>query len=189
MTSTLTQRLDLIKPTPGTNHQVSIAELNANADAIDAWLIPAAKMRLNSANQTIVTGAASTKISFDTIVYDTWNGLPEGAMANATTDDMTIRIDGLYLCIASVVWAANATGARTLNLQLNGTAVKRDVEPGATGANNELQIAIPIPCVAGDIINMSAAQTSGANLDVLAPASTSEIDGCSLSVTFLGKKP
>jgi len=187
MTNTLTQRLNLIKPTPGTQDPVEVAELNTNADLIDEWLVPACKLR-SIANQTYTTGVTAN-VLFDTIAFDTWNGQAEGAMADHLNERIIIRIAGLYLVTAAVVFAANATGSRVLNLLLNGGTQKRDAELGHAGANNVLACSTLIPLDPGDFINATASQASGGNLDILATGGSGDPDGVLLSAVWLGKKP
>lgn len=188
MSQTLTQRLDLVLNTPNTAEQVSIAELNANFQAIDDFLIPAAKIR-STANQTIATGASPTGVNFDTISYDTWNGSPEGAMADVAGERIVIRIPGLYTVVLALAFTANATGSRIGNININGVQSKRFSQTPAAGNNTYIMVTDDFPLVANDIVTATCLQTSGGNLDLLAPASSGEPDGVMLLVRWNGKKP
>lgn len=188
MSQTLTQRLDMILNTPNTGEQVSIAELNTNFQKVDDWLIPAAKIRSTVA-QTVATGAGASAVNFDTVSYDTWNGSPEGAMADVANERLIIRIDGLYTVVLAIVFAANGTGSRIGNININGVQSKRfSIAPGA-GNNTYITVVDDFPLVAGDLITATCVQTSGAGLDLLAPALSGEPDGVMLMARWNGKKP
>lgn len=186
MAETLTQRLNLILN--DANEFVDINELSANFTAIDGWLIPCAKIR-NNALQTVPTGAGATGCNYDTIVYDSWNGQPEGAMANVGAESITVRLDGLYLCVLANVWTANATGSRGLNLLVNGVQNARDSTAASAANFNHTRVVDTLALSAGDVITASCTQNSGGNLDLLSAAGSGEPDGNMLSVTWMGKKP
>lgn len=188
MSQTLTQRLDLIKNTPGTGEQVNIAEINAAFDSIDANLIPACKIRSTVA-QTVATGGSPVTVNFDTVSYDTWNGSPEGAMADVANERIIARIDGLYTVVLGIVYAANGTGSRIGNILVNGVISKRFSIAPSGGNNTYIIVTDDFPLVSGDIITASSSQTSGAGLDLLAPALSGEPDGVMLIVRWNGKKP
>jgi hypothetical protein len=188
MSQTTTPRLGLIKNTPGTNEQVNIGEINSGFDAIDASFIPACKIR-STIVQTLTSSASPTAVNFDTTSYDTTVATPLGAMADLANERMICRFDGLYTIVLSLIYAANATGARVGNIVINGTTVKRFSMSPSSGNNTSILVTDDIPLVAGDLISASCLQTSGGNLDLLNQASSGDPDGVMLLARWNGKHP
>lgn len=191
MSQTLTQRLDLIKNNPGTNEQVSVAEINSAFDNIDANLVPAAKIRKAAGTQAIVT-ATTTTVDYDSVSYDTWSGSAEGAMADITANTITAKIDGLYHVEAGVCFDSNVTGFRALGVALNGAITPFKLRHFITGllggVPTPVKVSGDIPMVAGDVLTVRVIQNSGVNLNLDQSGATAE-DAIYLSATWIGKKP
>jgi len=164
MTDTLTSRLGLIKPTPGTSDQVDIAELNSNADFIDKNFIPSAKIINTVAAPQTIPNNAATQVLYNATAFDSYAARPEGAMADTTNDQIVIRKDGIYIVICGGNFAANAVGVRRLDLLKNGVTQGGDTALGFTGAANGLSYSTPMDCVNGDLITVKVFQNSGAGL-------------------------
>jgi hypothetical protein len=188
MSQGTTTRLGLIKNNPGTNEQVNIGEINTGFDAIDANFIPACKIR-STILQTIATGASPSGVNFDTTSYDTTAATALGAMADLANERIICRFDGLYTVVLSLIFAANATGARVGNIVINGTTVKRFSMSPSSGNNTSILVIDDLPLISGDLITASCLQTSGGNLDLLNQGSSGDPDGVMLAVRWNGKKP
>lgn len=191
MSNTVTQRLNLIKPTPGTNDPADISELNTNADLIDAWLIPAAKIRKAAGTQSIAT-ATTTSVDYDSVTYDTWAAESEGAMANITANNITARINGLYHVEAGICIATNATGFRALGVAVNGVItpyqLRTFMDSTDGGLATIVQISGDIPLSAGDALHCAVLHNAGSSLN-LDQSDATATDAIYLSATWVGKKP
>lgn len=186
---TLTTRLDLIKPSGAVGgDNVDIDEINDNFDAIDQWLIPAAKLRRTTgAGVQAITSGSTTVIDFNTAVYDSWSGKPEGAMADAAANTLRAPLDGLYLATVMVGFAANGTGIRALMLEVNTVVQIRKQEIAVAAASQSLHLSWPLNLTAADLVRASVVQTSGGSLNI-DPALPDGIDACSLTLQWMGKK-
>lgn len=190
MTQSLTQRLDLIKNIPGTGEQVNIAEINAAFDQIDANKIPAAKMRRNAGTQAIAT-ATTTTVDFDVVTYDTWALESEGAMADITGNQMNIKIDGIYMVSAGVVYNTAATGFRALGVALNGVITPyklRHFIDANAAVPTPVAVCKPMPLSAGDVLTCHVIQNSGGSVNLDQSGLTAE-DAIYLEAVWQGKKP
>ena len=138
------------------------------------WLpgmrITAARLNLPAFNgyqttpQTLTT-AVWTAISIDTETFDTDSG--HDNVTNNTR--YTIQVDGLYVILGTVAFAASATGLRGSKIFKNGAVLigsETLIAPGpATGTSAVCQIAAQL--VAGDYIELYGFQQSGGNLNTL----------------------
>lgn len=150
-----------------------IVALKERVGALEAVELPVTAIACrvyNSANISIATGA-NTGLTFDGERYD-----PNGMHSTSTnTGRITISVPGIYLVIADIRFAANATGRRTGYLQINATTViGRIVVPVNSGTVvTEMIVAAMYQFAAGDYVEAYVFQDSGGNLNVEASANTS----------------
>lgn len=130
----------------------------------DCFDPPRCRVR-NSAN-IAVANTTNTIITFDTEEFDV------GGMHSTTTNTGRITIptggDGTYLVGCHASWAANATGARSIYIRLNGsTLLVPDTKPASSATVVERMGCSTIAkLVAGDYVEVIAYQESGGSLNI-----------------------
>lgn len=141
------------------------AAVNRNTDMLrDAVNPPVVAARVfNSAAITLTSGVGAV-LTFDSERFDTGN--LHSTVSN--TSRLTAPITGLYLIGASVEFAANATGIRQFTLRLNGTTIIGVIDQvlSSAGGVTWLTTDTIYRLVAGDYVEVVAAQNSGGNLNV-----------------------
>jgi hypothetical protein len=122
----------------------------------------------NSANLSI-TNATDTALTFNS---ETFDSDPNGAIHDTASAQarLTIRTAGLYLFVAGVSFATNATGYRQVYLRVNGTAVLASVTCPAVSASVQTDIVVTAvnTMAATDFCEVIVVQTSGGALNVQA---------------------
>lgn len=130
--------------------------------------VPQVRAYLANTTGAIATGAW-TAIGFDGEDYDL--GTADGMHDTVTNNTrITCRVAGLYTLTANVCWNANAVGSRGARFRLNGAGFPyAEVELAANVAANftQLNLAAQMRLVAGDYVEVEAAQTSGGGLTVI----------------------
>lgn len=118
----------------------------------------------NSTTQSIATGATGTALNANSEYYD--NDSMHSTVSN--TSRITIQTAGRYLFIATVQFAANATGNRRLAFVVNGTTTHESQLIAATTSANSVVLTAPRSLVlaASDYVEVVVWQTSGGNLNV-----------------------
>lgn len=142
---------DLVQPTPG---QHSRRYRNTT---------------FNVANNTTTTVPYNVIDTEDGITYD------------ATNNRWVVAKDGRYVVSASVSYSPNATGARIIDINLNGSVKARGRIIGWTSTNNIVGAATVLKCVAGDVIAITTLHNQGAALALAANGAENFA-----SVTFVG---
>lgn len=187
MAESSTQRLDLILNDD--DELVDIDEINSNFQSIDDWLIPACKLeRTTGAGTQSIPNNTTTELDFNQAEYDTWNGKPEGAMADAANNRIISRINGLYIVEAMVCFTSNPTGIRAIMLNVDGAVWKRVQIDANAAASTPVTVMSKIPLNSGQNVSASVVQGSGGALTV-DPALPAGTETFVLSATWLGKKP
>lgn len=122
--------------------------------------------RVYSSGNVSAANLAFVPVPFDTERFDT-AGLHDPA-ANSTR--ITVAAAGLYLVGANVTWENNSTGARELNLRVNGSDfIARVVQPGDPTINTTDQaVTTLVSLAAGDYVEVVVRQNSGVALNVVA---------------------
>jgi hypothetical protein len=135
----------------------------------------------NSANISI-NNTTATALTFNTETNDS------GGMHSTTSNTSRVTVpsggDGWYVITGNVEFAANATGQRAIAILLNGTsniATERAVAASAA-ANTQLSIATQYPLAAGDYIELTAYQSSGGALNVVATGGSPVLTACWVAV-------
>jgi hypothetical protein len=135
----------------------------------DAHFQPCARVYHN-ANQTTTT-AVSLALAFNSERFDT------DAIHDTVTNNtrLTCKTAGKYFVLAEIIWVANATGTRVVQLRLNGSQVigeQRDPSNSA-GDTHAMSAAAIWDLAVNDYIEAMATQTSGGNLNVNSVSGTS----------------
>lgn len=113
-------------------------------------------------NQTIATGGAGTKLSFNQARLNL-----DGIFDVADPTKLTIHTDGIYLIVAQVEWVLNTNGVRYVDILLNNTNyISIESRPGA-GFTAYMHATTIYPLKAGDYLEVLVYQNSGGNLDVV----------------------
>ena len=135
-----------------------------------------------SAAQTLTTAVASL-ITWDVEAIDT-DGF-HSTSSNTSRVTIPSGKGGKYLVIATVTWAANATGLRSYGIKKNGSSV---TQINSTNSSGTIQFSQQehhiLDLAAGDYIEIEGYQTSGGNLDILANNTAPLFS--KFSVQFLG---
>lgn len=128
-----------------------------------ALLNPDTARCTNSAAQTLTSGTPAV-LTFDTETWDS-NGLHSIA---AATSKITAVTDGKYLINGTALYAASAVGFRSLGINKNGaTSYGSSTSVVNVGTSTTaLNVTALIDLVAGDYVELIAAQNSGGNLNV-----------------------
>lgn len=136
---------------------------------------PARHVSLQRLSTTLsVPNATVTVVPFDTELADT-DGMAD--LATSPTR-ITIARTGRYLLVGRLAWAGNNTGERRLAITSNGTDIAAHRAPAAN--KSEQTVAVVRDCVAGNYIELTAYQTSGAAL-------STELGWPLLTATYLGE--
>lgn len=118
----------------------------------------------NSANISILNDAA-TVLTFDSERWDT-DGIHS---TSANTGRLTCVTPGEYLIFAQILFEANATGVRRLQIRLNGTTfLASDGFIAASEGASYLNTSTHFDLVIGDYLEALGFQTSGAALNITA---------------------
>lgn len=109
--------------------------------------------------QTFATGAVS-QMMYQYTTIDTYTGF------NANTDAYTVQVAGYHKVYTAAHWVANATGARQIQVQINGvvcTELLSNRAP-ASGVITSSYVDNVVFLNVGDILTVWVDQTSGGNL-------------------------
>lgn len=171
-------------------HKFSVTFLNGNTipDAKTCYCLftPAPQLsaaRAYSDGQTIAN-ATETELEFAGTTYDT-----DSYFDISVPKRLTAPFVGnyLYRVVVNVMWAADATGARAVNiLKSDGTYHSTlNVPAVTTGVSTHLICTADIPMTNGQYVTSGVQQTSGGNLDVTAEGATYKQSH--MSIQCLGK--
>lgn len=122
-----------------------------------------ARAGVASATQSLVNNT-STAILLDTASYD-----PKGWFSNAG-DSITVNQAGFYAITASIAFAANATGRRTVSIAVNGVDGGTVQVLASPAASTILSVSNNLNLAAGDVITITALQQSGGALSTVVTA-------------------
>jgi hypothetical protein len=134
-------------------------------DALQA--VPQARVYLTSATNHTSTGNWQ-KVPLDTSTFDLG---ADAAHFDNTNDRLLIHRSGLYLVQGSIIFAANGTGIRSLQLAPNGSTpstgtgtIDTDAIAGSAAAGATLRGSTIWRFNAGDYVELYGFQSSGGNL-------------------------
>lgn len=121
--------------------------------------MPSAKAYRSAALSHTSTGSYQT-ITWDVELFD------NDDIFAASSTNFTIQTAGIYLVTGVCDFAASATGARYIQIQVNGTAVKTvQTESTASGSLHAGRQVTSLESLAvGDVVTLAAFQNSGGNL-------------------------
>jgi hypothetical protein len=117
--------------------------------------------------QSIATGGAvntGTLITFGSALVTT-----TGMTWDGTNSQWVVAKSGIYHIELSVLWTANSTGRRHIQIWKNGSTLYAGDERDASGmsaGSPTMHCSVDIPCVAGDTISAKAWQNSGSALNI-----------------------
>jgi hypothetical protein len=122
--------------------------------------------------------STNQSISNSTLTSVTWNAeTTDNAAAHSTsvnTSRLSAPVDGWYKAWPQVVWAANSTGVRNVNVLFNGTG--QQVGMDQRNATSSFETAGTAPwsgsMTAGQYIEIAGYQNSGGALNVLGSATS-----------------
>lgn len=125
----------------------------------------------NSANISIASGGSGAALTFDSERFDT----DSIHSTSSNTSRLTANTAGKYQIGGSLFFANNTTGARGLQIVLNGgTAIAILRTPTVVGTDvSALQINTAYDLAAGDYVELVAYQTSSGSLNVTASGNQS----------------
>lgn len=111
-------------------------------------------------NQSVSHNAAALQAGLATVVEDT------DGMADTANNRMVVQTAGLYRITAQAVYAANATGGRSVRIYVTGGTSKAESSVGTYGTLGATYVVAhaTLRCTAGSTIYMGLTQTSGAAL-------------------------
>jgi hypothetical protein len=138
----------------------SAAGLLADLPA-ELQVVPACRVSHN-VDQSITNNTA-TVLAFNLERYDT------DTMHSTVTDNsrITINTAGVYVVTANILFEGNATGARHVELRLNGTTIIGYVVATPTGTvGQRVEVTTQWKFAATDYVEVRVTQTSGGALNV-----------------------
>lgn len=143
---------------------VTAALMNSNILALGTFLLsPPLAAMVQTLSQSIPNNQW-TSINLDTNQIDSDGG--HSTVSN--TSQYVIQVPGTYLACGSNTFSGNATGVRATRIAKNGSPYQGSGnEDGPDGASGLISVATPmilIPCVASDVLQLQAFQTTGAGL-------------------------
>jgi hypothetical protein len=118
-----------------------------------------------------LTSSVVTALTWPTPTVDTYSG-----WASGTPTRYTPQVQGYYLCVGNVGFAANATGARDAQICKNGTGtVINEVAVGNAGTFNSIVSVTSLVFCNGssDYLELYADQNSGSSLNTVVGGRTS----------------
>jgi hypothetical protein len=122
--------------------------------------------------------ATTTHVALDTATFGS------GVTFDNANDVARIVTPGTYLITGEIVWAANGTGLRLLDIIRNGTELATDIRGGQGGTAQGQTSSTVAELNAGDTVELQALQASGGTL----ATDPSFGRGAALTVTYLGPK-
>jgi len=135
---------------------------DAIRDALEFLIDPPSCSVFNSAALSVANNTI-TNLTANSELFDN-NGM-HSTVTN--TDRITAVTAGRYLFFATVTFANNATGARLLQFQKNGTTAYNVTQgPPVSGRDTDFSGVRAIDMVAGDYVVVQVRQESGAALNV-----------------------
>jgi hypothetical protein len=161
------------------NDLVSASHLNAIGNNLVYLNEPAFANVYNNGTVSIPNNAA-TAITFEDVRNETVS-----SMQGANQARLNAPYDGIYLLIGQVIWNANGTGSRYIQLTLNGSAIARTQRGSVSASYQEaMEVSAIRNLDAGnnDYIQLEAWQNSGASLDLTTTSYTP-----ALMMIYLGK--
>lgn len=136
------------------------------AEAVEAKLLPAVKPDHAVVRSTVNQSIPDSTVT--TIVYGSTES-SSGVAVNLAAGTITVAKAGLYQIQGAVSYSANATGIRYANVMVNGTEQLASGIPGGTGGYPTAQVAGLKRLAAGDVVTLTALQTSGGALNTGVP--------------------
>lgn len=125
-------------------------------------------------NSSAIATNPSAALTFDSERFDS-DGF-HSTSVNPSRITIPAGLGGKYTVSAAIEWAPNSTGYRQIGFRVNGTTyIGIDIWPAVTGGGETRQVITSPPWdfVAGDYVEVIAAQTSGGSLNVTAGAAYS----------------
>lgn len=149
---------------------VSAARLNALRDAINFLLNPPMFAGYQATAQSI-PNLTETAVIIDTVTQDSATGYNV-----STPTRYTAQYSGWYEVVGKVNFNSTASGFRAVSFHVNGNAVVPNPqanEPTSGGVNNIEPVAVgTVYLNAGDYVELTAYQNTGAAVPLTAPYST-----------------
>lgn len=140
--------------------KVTAAKLNLHTKtAIEESVYYKPYCHLTHATTQSFTSSASTKVNLTSIIDDT------GSMADTANNQIKIVTAGVYRLTAQVRIAANGTGNRYGEIQVNGTPVVATSGPSQATWPASFQISKTVRLAALATVSLFAIQTSGVSLN------------------------
>lgn len=137
--------------------------LNASARDLSNFLLNTPLAILNQATPQSIANATPAALAYDGTFLDTYGGHSN----SSNNSRYTAQVTGWYFVKAGVVWAANATGNRAIQLYKNGVAYTYSWQVSlAVGTFNDpgVETSALVQLNAGDYVEAWAEQNSGGAL-------------------------
>ena len=148
--------------TPGAGKERHIHDLGKHPGGVIAARVH------NSANISLSNSTVTT-LTFDSERFDT----DTIHSTSTNTGRLTTKTAGKYLISATVQFATNTTGKRTLRLRVNGSTPIADTAITASGDSRDVTITTLWDLAADDYVELQALQDSGGALNVEAESNSS----------------
>jgi hypothetical protein len=145
------------------NNPITSALWNTQVEALANWSTrPVIFCYWQNTTAQSLPNNAATALAFDTPAADS-----ESCWSSATPSRFNCQVAGWYSISGSAVFAANATGARTAQIAVNGAAVPYGLGQAAAAAS--VRTAVSAEAIyhlnVGDYVEVWATQSSGAALN------------------------
>jgi hypothetical protein len=149
---------------------VGTAELASTSVALSKFGEDLPQARVTHSAAQSVNHATDTTLAFDDERYDFFNLLHDNVTNNSRLTNPATGTTSAFAITASVHFAANATGERTVTLMKNGTTpIARESRPAASSGPTIVNVST-LAALAGDgnqYVEVVVNQTSGGSLNVL----------------------
>jgi hypothetical protein len=140
----------------------TVRPTNVTAGTYTQTLAQAIWARAYHSTTQSIPNNTTTALSFNTDRYDT-DTIHDPVTNNSR---LTCKTAGVYSIVANVGFASNATGARNVNILLNGTAVIASIlSPAINGLVTRLIVSTQYPLAVNDYVEVFAFQNSGGSLN------------------------
>lgn len=163
-----------------TNDAIS-GQAYSYADTPQGYPFGTVAIRVERSTNQSIPDNTWTALSFDTIITEE-KPATTGQWSSGSPTQLICRLPGCYLVNAHVRFAANATGARGINLMKNGVGLTSTIIAAFSGQDPTIQSSTIVKLDTGDYIEAKAFQNSGAALDAVAISSNLHFEWIRLGI-------
>jgi hypothetical protein len=174
-----------ITVTGGSDYTLASATISGQAysyaDTPQGYPFSTVAIRVERSTNQAIPNNTWTALSFDTIITEE-KPATTSQWSSGSPTRLICRLPGYYLVNAHVRFAANATGARGINLMKNGAGITATMIAAFSGQDPIIQCSTIVKLDTGDYVESMCYQNSGAALDAVATSNNLYIEWIRLGI-------